>query len=64
MTLLCNCTNVLIKFQAARLTPQSCRQEEVINIKNESAILIVAIITAAIAFAALILKIVEVSRDK
>ena len=64
MTLLCNCTNVLIKFQTARLTPQSCRQKEVINIKNESAILIVAIITAAIAFAALILKIVEVSRDK
>jgi hypothetical protein len=37
---------------------------EVITINTESAILIVAIVAAAIAFAALILKIVEVSRGK
>jgi hypothetical protein len=38
--------------------------KEVVNIDNDSALLIVATITAAIAFAALILKIVEVSRSK
>jgi hypothetical protein len=44
--------------QRARLI----RRKEVININIETAILIVAIVTAAIAFAALILKVVEVSR--
>jgi hypothetical protein len=34
------------------------------NIEINTALLIVAIITAAIAFAALILKVVEVSRNK
>jgi hypothetical protein len=38
------------------------RQKGVINIETELAILIVAIITATIAFAALILKIIEVAR--
>lgn len=38
------------------------RRKEVMNITSESALLIVAIVTAAIAFAALILKVVEVSR--
>jgi hypothetical protein len=44
--------------QRARLI----RRKEVMNINIETAILIVAIVTAAIAFAALILKVVEVSR--
>ncbi len=64
MTHLCNRANVLIKFQTARLTPQLCRPKEVRNIEINTALLIVAIITAAIAFAALILKVVEISRDK
>jgi hypothetical protein len=37
---------------------------EVIYIENETAILIVAIVTASISFAALILKVVEVARKK
>jgi hypothetical protein len=37
---------------------------EVIYIENETAILIVAIITASISFAALILKVIEVARKK
>jgi hypothetical protein len=49
---------------AARNFLQSSRPREVIYLTTNTAILIVAIITAAIAFAALILKIVEVSRNK
>jgi hypothetical protein len=41
-----------------------CRQMEVIYIDMNIAILIVAIVTAAISFAALILKVVEVARNK
>jgi hypothetical protein len=37
---------------------------EVIHIDNETAILIVAIVTATISFTALILKVVEVARNK
>jgi hypothetical protein len=40
------------------------RQKEVRKINNDPAYLIVAIVTAAIAFATLVLKIVEVSRKK
>lgn len=40
------------------------RQMGVISIGNETAILIVAIVTASISFAALILKVVEVARKK
>ena len=43
---------------------QTSRQWEVFNIDKSTAILIVAIITAAIAFATLIFRIVEVSRKK
>jgi len=46
---------------------QACLQwaaKEVIYIDENGAILIVAVITAAIAFAMLVLKIVEVSRSK
>ena len=42
----------------------SCRQREVIAIDKTGAFLILAIITATIAFANLVLKIVEVSRKK
>jgi hypothetical protein len=42
----------------------TCRQREVIHIENNTAILIVAIVTASISFAALILKVVEVARKK
>jgi hypothetical protein len=49
---------------AARNIPQLSRPREVIYLTTNTAILIVAIITASIAFAALILKIVEVSRSK
>ncbi len=45
-----------------RLSGQSRRQREVIYIEDSSAILIVAIISAAIAFAMLVLRIVEVAR--
>ena len=45
-----------------RPSGQSRRQREVVYIENTAAILIVAIISAAIAFAMLILKIVEVAR--
>ena len=44
--------------------PHSGCQMEVIHINTTTALLIVAIVTAAIAFATLILKIVEVSRKK
>ena len=45
-----------------RLLGQSRRQREVTYINNTAAILIVAIISATIAFAMLVLKIVEVAR--
>ena len=43
---------------------QSSRQREVLNITTETAILIVAIITATIAFATLIVRVIEVARRK
>lgn len=46
------------------LQPHSGCQKEVRNIDISIALLIVAIVTAAIAFANLILRIVEVSRKK
>jgi hypothetical protein len=49
---------------SADLGLHSCCQREVIDIDKNTAFLIVAIVTAAIAFATLVLKIVEVARKK
>ncbi len=43
---------------------QSCRQREVIFVDHDTAILIVAVVTASISFTALILKVFEVARKK
>ena len=49
---------------SAGASPQTCCQWEVIHITESSSLLIIAIVTAMIAFATLVLKIVEVSRKK
>jgi hypothetical protein len=49
---------------SADLGLHSCCQWEVIKIEIDSASLVVAIVTASIAFASLVLKILEVARKK
>ena len=55
----------LLRFPPTVAPPQSCRRKEVVHITLESLIaVVIGVLTLMIAFAMLVLKIVEVTRSK